>query len=533
MTAKAQDRRALPGASPRREVASPREDADTLVGHDPPRRAQITGEDLLAPTLHASPGGAPADLLTGTILDGVYRVEKEIGRGAMGTVYVVEHLRLGRKFAAKVVSTRHAENSEIASRLSNEARVASRVQHENIVDVTHLGQTPSGALFIVMELLAGRDLRELMRAQIESDGPRWLPDALIRSLVADVMAGLGAAHAAGIVHRDLKPDNIFVIEGPQRVRAKIVDFGISWSPSSEDLGLTRDGQIIGTPLYMAPEQARGGPAVDARADLYALGVVCHELLTGALPFDATSVFDMIVKHATEPPPPLRRARPELPAALEEVVLRSLAKKPEDRFQTVAEMRDAWEAAWLTTPQPTASATPDAMPGLVEVSALPPEASQAASIAEEATSASQPRAAKIALGLAVLGLLAIAAFAFSPAESASIAVRPVIDGTPPADPSPSPPQVDPLGTEVEVAPELPPAHWQRLITTEPAGATVSIGGHEVGTTPYSVDVDGAPVPVELRLRGYRREGLSVATGSSEAIHVALRRARDAPPELAPR
>jgi serine/threonine protein kinase len=518
VTAKADDR-AKSAASSHPGESGINAAGDTQVAPSSMPPVQITGPDLLAPTLHASPTGAPADLLPGTILDGVYRVEKEIGRGAMGTVYLVEHLRLGRKFAAKVVSTKHVDNDEIGSRLRNEARVASRVQHENIVDVTHLGSTASGALFIVMELLSGSDLRELMQKQIDSGGPRWLPDAEIEALVSDVMAGLGAAHAAGIVHRDLKPDNIFVVEKSGRRRAKLVDFGISRSSESEDLGLTRDGQIIGTPLYMAPEQARGGPAVDARADLYSLGVLCHELLTGALPFRATSVYDMIVKHATEPPPPLRDVRPDLPVALERVLLKALAKKPDERFQTLDEMRDAWNAAWRSD----AASVPVVSERSVPVAlALPPPS---------------PESRRGRLALVVVGLAAVVGLGLFALRSGSGALEEATpDAPPPVTHVEAPPVLEPIvppTSEIVTAPDSPPAITERIVSSDPPSASVSIAGRDVGTTPCPIEVGAGPIEVELRLRGYRRERISIGNESSEPVSVTLHRAREAAPELAPR
>jgi len=480
----------------------------------------------IAATVLSTPSEARADLVPGTILDGAYRVEREIGRGAMGIVYLVEHIRLGRKFAAKVVATHHLENTERASRLQNEARLASRLQHENIVDVTHLGQTTSGALFIVMELLAGSDLRSLMQKQVGAGGARWLPDALVRALVADVMSGLEAAHAAGIVHRDLKPDNIFVVEDSGRPRAKIVDFGISRSSESEDLGLTRDGQIIGTPLYMAPEQARGAPMVDARSDLYSLGVVCYELLTGSLPFHATSIYEMIVKHATEPPPPARLVRPDLPAAIDDVLQRAMAKQPADRYADVAHMREAWESAWRVEPSAT---NPSAR--VPEALATSPRDAETAPSAKRAPPTTHPRT----VALVGVGLLVVAGFTvwvFSASQLGETPALAPIAREPEsiveeANREPSVERVLPRGAIT------PTVIRQRLVVTDPAGATLSTAGRALGTTPCQIDVSSQPLIIELRLRGYRRETLSVGDESEEPIRLALRRAREAPPTLAPR
>jgi serine/threonine-protein kinase len=505
----------------------------------PPERGPSREPTLLAPsspppgdslevdvTLKASPAGAPADLSPGSVLDGVYRVEKQIGRGAMGTVYLVEHLRLGRKFAAKVVSDRLALDEALAHRLRNEARVASRIQHENIVDVTHLGQTPSGALFIVMELLSGKDLRETLVERREKGETPWLPDEELRSIASDMMAGLAAAHAAGVVHRDLKPDNVFLEQRDGRLRAKLVDFGIAKvQQSDEDLRLTRTGQIIGTPLYMSPEQARSSAEVDTRSDIYSLGAVLYELVTGRLPLEAKSLYDIIVKHATEPPEPPHIHRPDVLPAVEGVILRCLAKRPDDRFATVEAMRKAWDEAWQGL-------------GASEPRTLPPTP-VAIAPAGERRDAAPTRTPFALVAVGVLGLVAVVAI--------GVTVSGGGDGAPVAPPE-APPRPEsrppPLShPPLEARPETPPtvgldrpvaARVERTIATTPPGATVRIGGQDVGATPYAIDVAGGPVEVELRMRGYRREVRTIAAGDPDTTTIALRRAQDAVrPELAPR
>ena len=384
--------------------ASPTIDRDRATGPLGESGVRTDQNGSTAPTLLAAstPPEARSDanrsqpalgggLAPGAMLDGVYRVEKLIGRGAMGAVYLVEHLGLGRRFAAKVVAIEHASTPDLVHRLRNEARIASQVQHENIVDVTHLGQTADGALFIVMELLEGCDLRDWMYDR--RDAP--IPFDDVRRVAADVMAGLAAAHDAGIVHRDLKPDNVFLVERQGRTRAKLVDFGISKSRHShEDLNLTRTGQIMGTPLYMAPEQTRSTSDVDARADQYALGVMLYELLAGRLPFVAGNLWDVIVKHATAAPDPLLAARPDTPLAVEAVVLRCLAKQPGDRFESVHAVRAAWDAAWsapAAVSVPPALGAPARAPTALDVAAPAPTALTASDSGSAALAVESPRA----------------------------------------------------------------------------------------------------------------------------------------------
>ncbi|MCA9857803.1 MAG: serine/threonine protein kinase, partial [Dehalococcoidia bacterium] len=263
-------------------------------------------EDELAPTVDAERGAptVPLELRKGAVLGGAYRVLRRLGQGGMGTVYLVEHTELGRRFAAKVVSRALSESA--AQRLLNEAKVTSGIDHENIVDVVNLGRQPDGAIFVIMELLEGEDLgRRLDRQLEEEDGDPWLPDEELQAYVPQMLDGLAAAHAAGVIHRDLKPDNVFLARRDDgRVILKLLDFGIAKNVEPDgDQRLTRTGQIIGTPLYMAPEQARNMSDADVRADIYSVGVILYEMITGAPPFEADTLFDLILQHATEPPVP--------------------------------------------------------------------------------------------------------------------------------------------------------------------------------------------------------------------------------------
>jgi len=305
-----------------------------------------------------------ATLPPNALLEGIYRIRKEIGHGAMGTVYEVEHETLGRRFAAKVLTPLLTRNEAAVRRLQNEARAASAIDHDNIVDVTHLGRSEDGLVYVVMELLRGRDLgaRLAEARHAAGDRPAPLPDGEVREVVAQVLAGLDAAHRAQIVHRDLKPENVFLANaafGPPR--AVIVDFGISKLLDTDEAGrLTGTGQILGTPLYMAPEQTGGGK-IDGRTDLYSLGVMIHEVLTGTTPFDGSNLLEILYQHAHRAPTPLAELRPDLPAQVSELVHRALAKDPADRFPDAATMAASWRAAWREDTAPVAKGT---LPGLL-------------------------------------------------------------------------------------------------------------------------------------------------------------------------
>jgi serine/threonine protein kinase len=298
------------------------------------------GAELTPPTVLEDP-------LVGRTLPGGYRVTHLVGVGGMGRVYCAEQVALGRTVAVKVVHPSLADEELTSARFLNEARAASRLSHPNSVAIFDFGRTDDGRPYIVMEYLRGRDL-----GRVASDeGPLSLPrmvDVLRQSLGA-----LEEAHALGIVHRDLKPDNI-VLE-PLRSGldfVKVVDFGLA-KILQEDAqakgagALTRPGLVCGTPEYMSPEQSRGD-ALDGRSDLYSVGVVLFELLTGRVPFVADTATKTLLLHLTEPAPDPRDVTPErsIPAPFAEVAARALAKSCEDRFQSAREFADALDSALL-------------------------------------------------------------------------------------------------------------------------------------------------------------------------------------------
>ncbi len=244
----------------------------------------------------------------------------------MGTVYLCEHAVLGRRYAVKVLRPDLGEDAELVERFRNEAIAASRIGGENVVDVLDFGEEDDGAFYYVMEALEGRSLGAL----IAEDGPIEVLRAL--ALVEQIRRALGAAHARGVVHRDVKPDNVFVVrreDGAEQV--KVIDFGISQvaleGPRKERL--TEAGAIMGTPEYMAPEQA-AGDKVDHRADVYALGVLAYEMLTGTLPILATTPIATLVAHQTRIPDAPSRRHAGIPPEVDALVLAALAKRPEDR-----------------------------------------------------------------------------------------------------------------------------------------------------------------------------------------------------------
>jgi serine/threonine-protein kinase len=264
-----------------------------------------------------------APLAPGTMV-GEYRVERHIGDGTFGDVYAAVHPIIGKRVAIKVLRRRMSANAEVVARFVAEARAVNKARHPNIVDVFAFGTLAGDRHYHVMELLDGLTLGELL------DREHRLPPARALPILQGIAAALDAAHAAGIVHRDLKPDNVFLVpDGAGGYTPKLLDFGVA-KLFTDEMGVkTATGVAIGTPRYMPPEQARGRK-IDHRADIYALGVLTHEVLTGDVPFHAPGPVDLLIHHATTPPPRMSSVCPDLPPELDGPVLAMLAKQAGER-----------------------------------------------------------------------------------------------------------------------------------------------------------------------------------------------------------
>jgi len=266
---------------------------------------------------------AVSDTLIGTVFDGRYRIVRKLGTGGMADVYLAEDQELGRRVAIKILNDRHAADDSFIERFRREAKNAAGLSHPNIVSIYDRG-TAEDTYYIAMEYLDGRSLKEL----IVSRGPA--PIKIAVEYARQILAAVGFAHRHGIVHRDIKPHNVLV--GPEG-RLKVTDFGIARSGASQ---MTEVGSIIGTAQYLSPEQARGAP-VDQTSDLYSVGVVLFELLTGEVPFTGDTPLEIAMKHLSEVPKPPSELRPDVPHDLDLVVLRALAKDPSERYGTAEEM----------------------------------------------------------------------------------------------------------------------------------------------------------------------------------------------------
>jgi serine/threonine protein kinase len=282
-------------------------------------------------------GEAPVDPLIGHTLDHKYRIEKRLGIGGMGTVYRARHLLIDRPVAIKVLNPRFVEDEAAQLRFRREARAAGRLQHTNAVGVTDFGSTSDGYVYIVMELLEGRTLREVLAKEAPLDTARAV------ALMLQTADAVAAAHDAGIIHRDLKPANIFIVQSSEvPAVVKVLDFGIAKlaAESLEDddsKTLTLVGVMIGTPRYMSPEQCDGAELTPA-ADVYSLGVILYEMLSGVVPFSGSTPLAIALRHSSEEPRRPSEYVASIPPALEEVVLHALEKRPEDRPANAAEFR---------------------------------------------------------------------------------------------------------------------------------------------------------------------------------------------------
>lgn len=266
---------------------------------------------------------------------GQYRLKRLLGSGGMGEVYLAEHQMMKRPCAVKVIRPEKAGDPQVLARFEREVRATAKLSHWNSIDIYDYGRTPDGTFYYVMEFLPGHNLGELVREH------GTLPASRILYLMRQVCDALAEAHSHGLVHRDIKPANIYcAYRGGVFDVAKLLDFGLAKPlTDANDSGLTQEGSITGSPLFMSPEQA-GSEEVDGRSDIYSLGAVMYFMATGKAPFEYASPLKVMIAHASEDPEPPRYLNGDIPTELEEVILRSLEKRPADRYQTVAELREA-------------------------------------------------------------------------------------------------------------------------------------------------------------------------------------------------
>ena len=308
--------------------------SDTAVAMAADRSHTSLSDTAGGPTPAAGTPGL-ADLI-GVTLSGRYLVTRKIGQGGMGAVYEATHTLIGKRVAVKVLLEKYAQRMQIVQRLEQEAKLASSVGNEHIIDITDFGTTDDGRTFVVMEFLEGESLAECLSRETK------LPEQRILRIASQTASALAAAHAKGVVHRDIKPENLFLLQRRDQDFVKVVDFGISKSlrASSEEEQaprLTQTGMVLGTPLYMSPEQARGDEDLDHRVDIYALGVIMYELAAGRVPFAGNNYLSVISQVLNEEPTPLRELRPDLSEEFEAIVNRAMAKDRGQRYTDADDM----------------------------------------------------------------------------------------------------------------------------------------------------------------------------------------------------
>jgi serine/threonine-protein kinase len=470
---------------------------------------------------------AAASETGGQILHDTYRLERLIGEGGMGKVYEAAHLRLKRRFAVKVLSPVVATLPEAVARFRREGEVTSALGHPHIIDVVDSHITSDGQPYIVMELLDGESLGSRLAR------PPALALREAAEIVRQAASALHAAHGLGVVHRDLKPENVFLCRRSEGIFVKVLDFGISKVLGSQSM-LTAASVIMGTPSYMAPEQAEGRIAeIDARTDIFALGAILYEMLAGRPPFLGESITAVLYQTVHQEPIPLRELQPLVPAAVERVVARALAKRPSERYGTALELAE--DLARALAPRPVV-APPSPRLGL---------------------------RARLGLGLGAALLLGLGAIALWPRPApvpavAAARVEAVAPSAPPpaprVTPAPPPPAAsartpasqpvaatsqpaslpaDPDAAEgareATVEPGRPRGGSLRVIALHERSATwadVYLDRKKRGQTPLVARVAAGEHVIELRRAGYRttRSTITIAPGHTTTVRLALERSR---------
>ena len=477
----------------------------------------------------------------------------------MGAVYVGSHTRLQKRVAIKVLRSELTGAVEIVERFLREAVAASRIGHENIIEVTDIGKAQNGAPFIVMELLEGENLA----ARIKRVGP--LPVAQACHIAVEILSAMEAAHRAGIVHRDLKPENVFLVRKSRSESVKVLDFGISRMVQTEEgqHRLTLTGLVLGTPYYMSPEQACGDSEITAAADIYAVGVILYEMLTAKVPFEATNYNSLIYKVLSGSFPPARTYVP-LPEPLEQIIYRAMALRPEHRFESATELGHALEPFlpppstqpfpihWSPSPaggfMPAPSAGSSPVMSQVPLRQAPGQEAYSPTVADsgpfvgmEMAQAAPPleepprRRSRGAL-------FAIAAVIALGGVGAALAVMQNASSEEPADPveqpqEPPPPQAPsppPSPTQAASAPaapaesdaEAPPPGEPVTLTfvVTPADAVIRAGGVPIEGTRLTAPKASPEVVIEVAREGYVSKQRKVSFDANREIEIILERER---------
>jgi tRNA A-37 threonylcarbamoyl transferase component Bud32 len=455
--------------------------ADTAVAS----RASMASASVAARASAETPlAGTPALVdMVGATLSGRYLVTRKIGQGGMGAVYEATHTMIGKRVAVKVLLEKYARREAIVARLKKEAQLASSVQNEHIIDVTDFGQTDDGRTFVVMEYLEGESLAECLARETR------LPEQRVLRIAQQAASALAAAHAQGIVHRDIKPENLFLLRRKEQDFVKVVDFGISKSlraSGEEDAPrLTQTGMVLGTPLYMSPEQARGDDELDQRVDIYALGVIMYEAATGRVPFIGNNYLSVISQVLNEVPKHPREIVPELSEEFEAIVMRAMSKDKHERYASAQEM----------------------LADIATVIDDPTHSTERARITGPRRRMPKKGSVKVAvwagaISLIVIALLLLVNFTMGGPGKQPVAVT-LDAGLPPGDASAAVPVVADAAEQIKMV-------TLRIVTVPPGATIIKDGVPQGDVTPATVDVVDKEKDVRfvLQLDGYNEHAFSV-------------------------
>lgn len=496
----------------------------------------------------------------GEVIAGKYRIEREIGRGGMGVVFAALHVDLDQPVAVKILHDYAAYDQDAVARLLREARAAARISSNHVVRVMDVGSLAEGGAYIAMELLDGRDLADILRDQ----GPLVVDDAV--DYLIEACDAVAVAHAAGIVHRDLKPANLFVAQMPDGSPAiKVLDFGVSKvAPKSGETAtpgvLTQTGQIFGSPNYMSPEQLRSATDVDGRTDIWALGVVFYELVSGKLPFGGTSMADVLAAVVRDTPAPLSQVCPSVPREISLIIARCLEKEPADRFANIVELASALapfastekqalverikRVVFVRSAAPSRSGATDPFPtpsrgvsrdkqntpNMVAVErGSPGGSSQPDSLASVPATAKPYRAmlyGMAGLAIVLIGVAATKAATSKPpivmqpapvvASSLSVSSVPL----PLPEPSRATPVVRPAES-VQIA-SVMSSKVKLDIATKPVNVQVVRDNVRLGNTPLTLEFDRSGMPIKLMFNawGYRSQELLIVPDGDRTMLIEL-------------